>query len=88
MTFCPFCGGRQDVNLRQVHFRDLGTDASLPCPHCAIPLDVIEFGHTRGFLNQHLIPSGLAVDCVSGHGATFWVQVSFTIASSAASFDG
>jgi Zn-finger nucleic acid-binding protein len=43
MTFCPFCGVRQDVNLRQVHFRDLGTDASLPCPHCATPLDVIEF---------------------------------------------
>jgi Zn-finger nucleic acid-binding protein len=43
MTFCPFCGVRQDVNLRQVHFRDLGTDASLPCPHCSIPLDVIEF---------------------------------------------
>ena len=43
MTFCPFCGVRQDVNLRQVHFRDLGTDASLPCPHCTTPLDVIEF---------------------------------------------
>ena len=43
MSFCPFCGVRQDVNLRQIHFRDLGTDASLPCPHCATPLDVIEF---------------------------------------------
>jgi Zn-finger nucleic acid-binding protein len=43
MTFCPFCGVRQDVNLRQIHFRDLGTDASLPCPHCSIPLAVIEF---------------------------------------------
>jgi Zn-finger nucleic acid-binding protein len=43
MTFCPFCGVRQDVNLRQIHFRDLGTDASLPCPHCTTPLDVIEF---------------------------------------------
>ena len=43
MTFCPFCGVRQDVNLRQIHFRDLGTDASLPCPHCSLPLDVIEF---------------------------------------------
>jgi Zn-finger nucleic acid-binding protein len=43
MTFCPFCGVRQDVNLRQIHFRDLGTDASLPCPHCETPLDVIEF---------------------------------------------
>ncbi len=43
MTFCPFCGVRQDVNLRQIHFRDLGTDAALPCPHCTTPLDVIEF---------------------------------------------
>lgn len=43
MTFCPFCGVRQDVNLRQVHFRDLGTDASLPCPECSTSLDVIEF---------------------------------------------
>jgi Zn-finger nucleic acid-binding protein len=43
MTFCPFCGVRQDVNLRQIHFRDLGTDATLPCPHCVTPLDVIEF---------------------------------------------
>lgn len=43
MTFCPFCGVRQDVNLRQIHFRDLGSDASLPCPHCSIPLGVIEF---------------------------------------------
>jgi len=43
MTFCPFCGVRQDVNLRQIHFRELGTDASLPCPHCFTPLDVIEF---------------------------------------------
>ena len=43
MTFCPFCGVRQDVNLRQIHFRDLGSDTDLPCPHCFTPLDVIEF---------------------------------------------
>jgi Zn-finger nucleic acid-binding protein len=43
MTFCPFCGVRQDVDLRQIHFRDLGGDASLPCPSCATPLDVIKF---------------------------------------------
>ncbi len=43
MTFCPFCGVRQEVDLRQIHFRDLGTDAALPCPHCFTPLDVIEF---------------------------------------------
>jgi Zn-finger nucleic acid-binding protein len=43
MTFCPFCGVRQEVNLRDIHFRDLGTDAALPCPHCETALDVIEF---------------------------------------------
>ncbi len=43
MTFCPFCGVRQDVNLRQIHFRDLGADHSLPCPQCETPLGVIEF---------------------------------------------
>ena len=43
MTFCPFCGVRQDVNLRQIHFRDLGVDESLPCPECVTPLGVIEF---------------------------------------------
>jgi len=43
MTFCPFCGVRQDVDLRQVHFRDLGLDENLPCPCCGTALDVIEF---------------------------------------------
>ena len=43
MTFCPFCGVRQDVDLRQIHFRDLGTDESLACPSCASTLSVIEF---------------------------------------------
>ncbi len=42
MTFCPYCGVRADVDLRQIHFRDLGQDASLPCPECATPLGVIE----------------------------------------------
>ncbi len=42
MTFCPFCGVRQDIDLRQVHFRDLGTDASMLCPECSVPLGVIE----------------------------------------------
>lgn len=43
MSFCPFCGVRADVDLRQIHFRDLGTDASLPCPHCDSALGIIEF---------------------------------------------
>jgi hypothetical protein len=38
MTFCPFCGVRQDVNLRQVHFRDLGFNPSMACPECTTAL--------------------------------------------------
>jgi Zn-finger nucleic acid-binding protein len=43
MTFCPFCGVRADIDLRQIHFRDLGQDGSMPCPQCTTPLGVIEF---------------------------------------------
>jgi len=42
MLFCPFCGSRQEIDLRKVQFRDLGGDASLPCPDCLKPLNVIE----------------------------------------------
>lgn len=44
MNFCPFCGVRQEIDLRQVNFRDLGTDFSMPCPCCEnTALGVIEF---------------------------------------------
>jgi Zn-finger nucleic acid-binding protein len=43
MTFCPFCGVRADVDLRQIHFRDLGQNAAMPCPQCTMPLGTIEF---------------------------------------------
>lgn len=43
MTVCRFCGTRQDIDLRQLHFRDLGRDEALPCPDCRTPLSVIEF---------------------------------------------
>lgn len=43
MTFCPYCGVRADIDLRQIHFRDLGQDASMPCPQCETALGVIEF---------------------------------------------
>lgn len=42
VTFCPFCGGRQDVNLRRIHFRDLGFNAPMACPECCSPLSRIE----------------------------------------------
>ena len=42
MVFCPYCGARQDIDLRQMNFHDLGEDGNLPCPLCATPLSVIE----------------------------------------------
>lgn len=43
MTICTFCGVHQDIDLRQIHFRDLGSDGSMPCPSCESTLTVIEF---------------------------------------------
>lgn len=43
MAFCPFCGVRQNVDLRQVNFHDLGQDEALPCPTCKLPLHSVEF---------------------------------------------
>ena len=42
-NICPYCGVRVEVDLKQVHFRDLGPNPNLPCPDCATPLNVIEF---------------------------------------------
>jgi len=43
MNFCPYCGVRQDIDLRQIHFRDLSVpDRGLPCPSCTEPLHLIE----------------------------------------------
>jgi len=42
-SVCPFCGVRNDVDLRGVDFHDLGVDGNLPCPDCQTPLGVIEF---------------------------------------------
>ncbi|MCH7225986.1 zf-TFIIB domain-containing protein [Haloferula sp. A504] len=43
LTVCPFCSARQDVDLAQIHFRDLGNDGSMPCPGCESTLGTIEF---------------------------------------------
>ena len=43
MTFCPFCGVRPDVDLRQIHFRDLGVMEALSCPQCTTDLHTLEF---------------------------------------------
>lgn len=43
MNFCPYCGVRQDIDLRQMHFRDLSVpESELPCPSCTKPLHLIE----------------------------------------------
>ncbi len=43
MTFCPFCGVRQAIDLRQTHFREMSSpDQNLPCPGCETPMQVIE----------------------------------------------
>jgi Zn-finger nucleic acid-binding protein len=42
MTFCPSCGVRADVDLRQLHFRDLGTHPDMACPECDHSLHVLE----------------------------------------------
>jgi Zn-finger nucleic acid-binding protein len=46
MTFCPYCGVRQDIDLRQIHYRDLGSEDALPCPSCETMLTLIEFDTT------------------------------------------
>lgn len=43
LTECPFCGTRQDIDLQQIHYRDLGHEGSLPCPGCEATLALIEF---------------------------------------------
>lgn len=43
MSVCPYCGTRQDIDLRKINFRDLGGQESMPCPDCRTPLHVIEF---------------------------------------------
>jgi len=42
MRICPYCQSRPEVDLKQIHFRDLGLNESLPCPECRTALSVIE----------------------------------------------
>lgn len=53
MTFCPYCGVRQDIDLRQIHFRDLGTRADMTCPSCESTLTLIEFDTTPPVQVEH-----------------------------------
>ncbi|MFN0127534.1 MAG: zf-TFIIB domain-containing protein [Verrucomicrobiales bacterium] len=42
MTFCPACGVRPDIDLRQLHFREVGTSPHFTCPECSTHLNVLE----------------------------------------------
>ena len=44
MNFCPFCGVRAEVDLKSIHFRDLGPQPDLPCPDCLTPMSATELG--------------------------------------------
>lgn len=63
MTFCPFCGVRQEIDLRQIHFRELSDPLKkLPCPECATPMGVIEID---------TLPPLHIERCPKGHGLFF-----------------
>lgn len=62
MTFCPYCGVRQEIDLRQVHFRDLGSGRALACPSCEAALVEIEFDIT---------PALRVERCTACHGMFF-----------------
>lgn len=42
MNTCPYCQTRQDIDLRKVHFRDLGFQHLMFCPDCEVPLHALE----------------------------------------------
>lgn len=42
MTFCPSCGVRPDIDLRQLHVRDLGFNPAFACPECSSVINVLE----------------------------------------------
>ena len=42
MAFCPYCGVRQNIDLRQINFRDINTRKQMPCPSCQTPLGAVE----------------------------------------------
>jgi len=46
MTHCPSCGVRPEIDLRQIHFRDLGFNPALACPECGSVLTVLEIDTT------------------------------------------
>jgi Zn-finger nucleic acid-binding protein len=62
LSFCPYCGVRADIDLRQVHFRDLGPAEGQKCPACRGQLGGIEFPGK---------PPVVIERCLSCHGMFF-----------------
>lgn len=62
MNICPFCGVRQDIDLRQVDFRDHGPAHGIPCPDCGAGLASLELA-TKPVMHLER--------CVSCHGMFF-----------------
>ena len=42
MAFCPYCGVRQNIDLRQINFRDIDTRKPMACPSCETRLGAVE----------------------------------------------
>lgn len=62
VSTCPYCGVRADIDLRQVHFRDLGVVEGQKCPACRGTLGGIEFP----------LPTPVVIErCLSCHGMFF-----------------
>lgn len=64
MTFCPFCGVRQEIDLRQIHFREMSDPAGpkLPCPECNATMQLLEID---------TLPPLHIERCPKGHGFFF-----------------
>ena len=62
MNFCPFCGVRAEIDLKSIHFRDLGPQPDLPCPDCHTPMNATEFGSD---------PKATIERCAECHGLFF-----------------
>ena len=59
---CPYCGVRADIDLRMLHFRDLGPAEGQKCPGCRGKLGGIEFSTQ---------PPVLIERCLTCHGMFF-----------------
>lgn len=62
MLFCPYCGVRQNIDLRQLNFRDISPETPMPCPACHTPMGALEFDAETPVRIEH---------CAACHGLFF-----------------